>query len=106
MSADPQTHEIAREFPIQFPEPRLASLTWERDAVHMPAALSPLAADYALVLGNSLNDQYPLRLDGFPQRWHAAVWHGYVYYAFERNTTDEEWAAIQARIDRLCWERA
>jgi hypothetical protein len=63
----------------------------------MPAALSPLAGDYALVLGNSLNEQYPLRSGGFPQRWHAAIWRGYVYYAFERNATDEQWAAIRAR---------
>jgi phosphohistidine swiveling domain-containing protein len=105
-SVEPQIHEIAPGVPIQFADPRLASLTWERDAVHMPLALSPLAGDYALVLGNSLNEQYPLRLGGFPQRWHAAIWHGYVYYAFERNAIDEEWAAIRARIDELCWERA
>jgi hypothetical protein len=94
---EPQVHEIAPGVSIQFADPRLASLTWERDAVHMPAALSPLAGDYALVLGNSLNEQYPLRSGGFPQRWHAAIWRGYVYYAFERNATDEQWAAIRAR---------
>jgi len=103
---EPQIHEIAPGVSIQLPDPRLASLTWERDAVHMPLALTPLAGDYALVLGESLNEQYPLRSGGFPQRWHPAIWHGYVYYAFERNATDEEWAAIRARIDELCWERA
>jgi phosphohistidine swiveling domain-containing protein len=103
---EPRIDEIAPGISIQFGDPKLASLTWERDAVHMPASLSPLASDYALVLGNSLNEQYPLRSGGFPQRWHAAVWHGYVYYAFERNATDAEWPAIQARIDLLCSERA
>jgi pyruvate,water dikinase len=106
LSPEPQKRELAPGFPIRFAELRLAALSWERDAVHMPAALSPLASDYALVLGNSLNDQYPLRMEGFPQRWHAAVWHGFVYYAFERNATDEEWAAISARMDRLWLERA
>jgi len=103
---EPRIHEIAPGVPIQFEDPHLASLTWERDAVHMPLALTPLAGDYALILGDSLNEQYPLRSGGFPQRWHAAVWHGYVYYAFERNATDEEWAAIRARNDQLVWERA
>lgn len=102
----PASTEIAPGVPIQFADERLATLTWERDAVHMPGSLSPLACDYALVLGNSLNQQYPVPMGGFPQRWHVAVWHGYVYYAFERNASDEDWAAIQARIDRLCRERA
>lgn len=103
---EPQIHAIAPGVPIQFADPRLATLTWERDAVHMPGSLSPLAVDYAQLLGNSLNEQYPLRVGGFPQRWHTAIWHGYVYFALERNASDEDWAAIQARSDQLCWERA
>jgi rifampicin phosphotransferase len=106
MSDPRDIHELAPGISVEFAEPRLASLAWERDAVHMPSALGPLAGDYALVLGESLNEQYPLRLPGFPQRWYAAVWHGYVYYAFDRHATDAEWSSIQARIDELCWERA
>lgn len=106
MVSDASTHEIAPGVPIEFADSHAASLTWERDAVHMPTALAPLAGDYALVLGNSLNDQYPLPQVGSPERWHAAVWHGYVYYAFERVASGDEWKPIEAKMDELRRERA
>ena len=48
--------------------------------MHVPFALTPLAADYLLALGAGMNDRYDWY--GFPQRWRTAVWNGYGYFAF------------------------
>jgi phosphohistidine swiveling domain-containing protein len=92
-------------FPVAFDQPRFAHLEWNRDSSHFPVALAPLAGDYARVVGSTLNGWYDL-FDGFRQRWHTSVWHGYVYYAFEPNATAVEWPAIRQRAIELCRERA
>ena len=98
--------ELAPGVAIEFDEPRHAGLTWERDREHQPVALAPLASDYARLTGNSLNSWHSLRGGGFPQRWLVAIWHGYVYYTFETNSTPEEWAEIERRMTELWRERA
>lgn len=107
ISADGQPPILALPayFPIEFDHPSHAWLTWERDAEHMPVALTPLAGDYARVVGGSLNGWYG-RFPELPQRWHTGVWHGYVYYAFEPNATAEEWTGIRQRVTEICRDRA
>ena len=79
--------------------------TWELDDMHMPFALTPLAADYiAKALGVSFDHHY--RLFGGTQTLEPRVWHGYVYFGFLWNVSTEEedaskaaWtAALRARI--------
>jgi phosphohistidine swiveling domain-containing protein len=96
-----------QEFPIAFAEPSHAELTWEWDDMHMPHALTPLAGDYATGLAHAFGEpyrRYGEQFGPFPQRWFAAVWHGYVYYAYQRNVPDEERQALYDRI--LALQRA
>ena len=88
--------EVAPGFPVEFENPAHVELHWGGDRGHFPEALTPLAGDYAQVVGSTLNG-WQSDYDGFPQRWHTGVWHGWVYYAFEPNATPDEWADIRRR---------
>ncbi|HYK94683.1 MAG TPA: PEP-utilizing enzyme [Candidatus Dormibacteraeota bacterium] len=99
MGAQPIT-EVAPGFPVEFDTPAHVKLEWGGDRGHFPEALSPLAGDYARVVGSTLNG-WQSDYDGFPQRWHTGVWHGWVYYAFEPNATPEEWPEIRRRTIEL-----
>jgi phosphohistidine swiveling domain-containing protein len=88
--------EVAPGFPVEFENPAHVELRWGGDRGHFPEALTPLAGDYARVVGSTLNG-WQSDFDGFPQRWHTGVWHGWVYYAFEPNATPDEWAVIHRR---------
>src|SRR6478672_9733064 len=103
-SAQPIT-EVAPGFPVEFEKPAHVDLEWDGDRGHFPEALTPLAGDYARVVGSTLNG-WQSDYDGFPQRWHIGVWHGWVYYAFEPNATPEDWAVIKRRIVELWREIA
>jgi phosphohistidine swiveling domain-containing protein len=82
-------------FPVSFDDPADAELTWEWDDMHMPSALAPMAAEYALTLGGGFNDRY--RIFGFPQRIHCAIWNGYCYFALRFDGTEEELAEVERR---------
>ncbi|HET9681401.1 MAG TPA: hypothetical protein VFP19_05120, partial [Candidatus Limnocylindrales bacterium] len=88
--------DVAPGFPVEFADPADAGLEWGIDRGHFPEALTPLAGDYARVVGSTLNG-WQSDYDGFPQRWRTGVWHGWVYYGFEPNATPEEWAVIHRR---------
>ncbi len=79
--------------------------TWEQDDMHLPFALTPLAADYIeKALGASFNHHY--RRFGGTQTLEARVWHGYGYFGFSWNVPEDQedaskdaWtAALRARI--------
>jgi hypothetical protein len=95
---------MSDDFPVEFAEPSHAELNWEWDDMHMPFALTPLAADYVRTLGGGFNDPY-VRL-GFPQRSHFAVWNGYAYFGSQPNASDEERPAIRERFTEACRQRA
>ena len=97
--------EVAPGFPVEFENPAHVELHWGGDRGHFPEALTPLAGDYARVVGSTLNG-WQSDYDGFPQRWHTDVWHGWVYYAFEPNATPDEWAVIHRRSIDLWRELA
>jgi rifampicin phosphotransferase len=81
-------------FPVEFDDPADVLLTWERDDMHMPFALTPLAGDYGVdVVGESFNEHW--RMFGGPQRMRGHTWNGYVYYAFQANVPDEERPAFR-----------
>ena len=84
--------------PASFPSPgwsRTTELTWDWDDMHMPSALTPLAGDYAQVIGGGFAYGYE-RLE-LPDRVRARVWNGYVYFAFTVDGTDAEQAAAGER---------
>ena len=64
-------------FPIVWVEADDPELTWERDDMHMPFAVSPLSADYIQILIDGM--RYGREKVGNPWRWHVRFWNGYVY---------------------------
>lgn len=84
------------EFPVVFEDPADALETWERDDMHMPFALTPLAADFIVhCIGGGFNPRY--ETFGAPQRLRAGVWHGWAYFSFRANVPKEEESAAEAR---------
>lgn len=94
----------AADFPHEFAEPDHAALDWEWDDMHMPFALTPLAADYVLTLAGGFNEPYE-RL-GHPVRVYAAVWNGYAYFAGQPNASEDERKVNRERFDANCRARA
>lgn len=84
------------EFPVEFANPADAEESWEWDDMHMPFALTPLAADFITeVLGPSFDPHYEMFGSSF--RLAAAVWNGYAFFSFRTNVPkDEEKAASEA----------
>lgn len=84
------------DFPLDVVDPADLEVTWERDDMHMPFALTPLASDYITkALGASFNHHY--ELFGGPQRLEGRVWHGYAYFGFSWNVPREDEKAAEAR---------
>ncbi|MCI0344469.1 MAG: hypothetical protein L0221_03350 [Chloroflexi bacterium] len=94
----------ADDFPHEFAEPDHAALEWEWDDMHVPFAVTPLAADYVLTLAGGFNEPYEL-LD-HPSRVHAAVWNGYAYFAGQPNAPEEERQPNRERFYEKCRARA
>jgi phosphohistidine swiveling domain-containing protein len=85
----------AADFPITWLDPAEAELTWDWDDMHMPAAVTPLAGDYAQVVGAGFAYGYE-RLE-VPYRVRARVVNGYVYYTFTCDAPEAEHAAVAER---------
>ena len=66
-------------FPFEWLEPADAELSWEWDDMHLPFALSPLAGDYAKLMGEGFAYRYE-RLE-LPMQILARVWNGYAFFA-------------------------
>ncbi|MFL5681035.1 MAG: hypothetical protein ACJ77B_10590, partial [Chloroflexota bacterium] len=66
------------EFPIEWLDPSDPGVSWERDDMHMPLAVTPLGADYIRVLCSGFSAGY----DYFeiPAEMRCRVWNGYVYF--------------------------
>ena len=84
----------AVDFPIVWPEPGDEDLTWERDDMHMPFAVSPLSADYIQILFDGM--PYGREKVQNPWQWHVRFLNGYVYMAArETRPVPDEAAAIK-----------
>lgn len=105
MITDSPTPAASSEaFPVEFADPADAEETWERDDMHMPFALTPLAADFTLhVLGPSFNLYY--EAFGGPQRLYPGVWHGWAYFSYRPNVPDDEKEGAEARWLEVLRER-
>jgi phosphohistidine swiveling domain-containing protein len=80
------------EFPITFEDPQDAEESWERDDMHAPFALTPLAQDMFLRVTGAAFDAWYDMFEG-PQRVRGASFNGYAYFAFQRNVPEDEAAA-------------
>lgn len=84
------------DFPVAFADPGDAAFTWERDDMHMPFAVTPLAADFCVeCIGRSFSPYY--EQFGAPQRLHAAAWNGWLYFSYRANVPADEEKAADAR---------
>lgn len=98
------------EFPITFDDPSEAEESWERDDMHAPFALTPLAQDMFLrVTGAAFSPFYEM-FDA-PQRLLPKSFNGYAYFAFQENVPAERQKAqddwwIQVNRDRIPLTRA
>jgi rifampicin phosphotransferase len=92
------------DFPHEFADPSDVELEWEWDDMHMPFAVTPLAADYVRTLGGGFNEPYEL-LD-HPIRMHSAVWNGYAYFAGRRGVPEDQRQAARERFYDKCRQRA
>ena len=88
----------ALEFPIVWTHPDDANVTWERDDMHMPFALSPLSVDYVRILIDGM--PYGSEKVGNPWRWDVRFLNGYVYMAQrETRPVSDEAAAMAAVVE-------
>jgi len=103
------------EFPIAFASPDHAKESWERDDMHAPFALTPLAEDMFLrVTGGSLAAWHEMY--GSPRRLLPGSFNGYAYFAVRPADPDadadpvrraEQAAAwVQVHRDRIALTRA
>ena len=95
-SASPTTATVPPDdFPVEWAEPRDAELSWEWDDMHMPYALTPLAADYVRTLASGFAYAYQ-RLE-IPIDIVGRVWNGYAYFALDTRVPEEEQPAMWDR---------
>ena len=100
------------DFPIVWQEPSDPELSWDRDDMHMPFALAPLAGDYIRVIGMGWGSRY--QRFGLPISVGVRIWNGYAYFASRIDAPEAEHAAIEgrrldaarahARIARRYWD--
>ncbi|HYK94729.1 MAG TPA: PEP-utilizing enzyme [Candidatus Dormibacteraeota bacterium] len=101
---EPAAFTGSAEFPIDASDLAVMERTWERDDMHMPFPLAPLAADYVTrVIGASFNHHYE-RFGG-TQTLEARVWHGYAYFGFSWNVPAEDEDAARDRWTAVVRER-
>ncbi len=99
------TRVTPEPFPVSWEEPADADRSWELDDMHFPFALTALAADYVRVVGRGFN-LAPELYGGFPQRWHARIWNGFVYFTRDANAAEAERDALSDRWLGVLRQRA
>ncbi|HEY2916484.1 MAG TPA: PEP-utilizing enzyme [Candidatus Limnocylindrales bacterium] len=93
----PDVVGVSDDFPVTFQDPSDLEFTWEWDDMHMPFALSPLACDWAVMLGNQFEAWRTPEFAGYPLERRATTWNGYAYYGFRRTAEGPERDAWIAR---------
>jgi len=83
------------DFPIEWPNPGDADLAWERDEMHLPFAVTPLAADFATVTnGAGLTGGFAYF--DLPIETRVIAINGYVYVAPVYGVPDKEVPSLLA----------
>jgi pyruvate,water dikinase len=89
----------AADFPIVWKEPDDATLTWDRDDMHMPFPIGPMTEDYIGILTEGM--AYNVRKMDVPYDILSRVWNGYVYFAGRPTVpAEDEKAALAAYTER------
>jgi phosphohistidine swiveling domain-containing protein len=92
---------ISPEFPVVFERPGDERLTWERDDMHIPFALTPLSQNWSRVIAQGFGAwRAHLGVD-FPPRTRIGVWNGYVYFAYDAGAEGEELKRVEAAMTEL-----
>ena len=86
---------IPPDFDIAW-EPSDAQLQWERDDMHWPSPLAPLAMDFGLLIMEGINASY-VRF-GAPFNLRARFIAGYAYMAMDYGVPDDE---VKGAFDRI-----
>jgi phosphohistidine swiveling domain-containing protein len=93
----PEIVGVSADFPVEFAEPFHAGLTWKWDDMHMPFAVTPLAADWIRVIGQGFGAWKKGLESELPARTHTAIWNGYAYFGFEPGAEGEAREQQKAR---------
>jgi pyruvate,water dikinase len=96
-AAAPEIVGVSADFPVEFAEPFHASITWEWDDMHMPFALTPLAADWIRAIGQGFGAWKQGLEAELPSTTHTAIWNGYAYFGFEAGAEGEAREQQKAR---------
>ena len=92
---------VSPEFPVEFEKPGDELLTWEWDDMHMPFAMTPLAASWSRTIAQGFGAwREHLGVD-FPPRTRIAVWNGYTYFAYVPGSEGDERKRIDDEITDL-----
>jgi len=84
------------DFAVVFDDPADALETWERDDMHMPFALTPLAEDFIrYCIGEGFKPRYEAA--GLPYELRTEIWHGWAYFSFRKNVPEAEEPEYDAR---------
>ncbi|HET9851010.1 MAG TPA: PEP-utilizing enzyme [Candidatus Limnocylindrales bacterium] len=100
----------SEEFPVSFENPSDAEESWERDDMHAPFALTPLAQDMFLRVTGGAFLGFHEMFDA-PQRLVPASFNGYAYFSFRPNVPEGRKAEhdawwLQTNRDRIPLTRA
>ncbi len=100
-------------FPVQWDDPPDPDLSWERDDMHHPSALTPLAGDYIL-LGIVAGFNYRYERANLPLHAQGRILNGYVYFAYRLGVAESERPQVleqavaarraQAKVVRKYWD--
>jgi rifampicin phosphotransferase len=92
---------VSPEFPVVFDRPGDERLTWERDDMHIPFALTTLSESWSRVIAQGFGAwRAHLGVD-FPPRTHIGIWNGYVYFAYDPGVEREELKRIEDEMTEL-----
>ncbi|MEO8462033.1 MAG: PEP-utilizing enzyme [Chloroflexota bacterium] len=84
------------DFPVEWPDPAFASLSWWRDETHLPFPLAPLAQDYAEVMGGGFRAGYEF-FDSLMQ-YRLLVVNGWAYLGLDYGSPDADTEAIDDQL--------
>ena len=100
-SSGPDLVGVSPDFPVEFDRPGDERLTWEWDDMHMPVALTPLAASWVRVIGQGFGAwRAHLGVD-FPPRTRTAIWNGYAYFAYDAGAEGDELKRIEQEMTEV-----
>jgi rifampicin phosphotransferase len=108
MTVDPSTLDevvgVSPEFPVEFERPGDERLTWERDDMHIPFALTPLSQSWSRVIAQGFGAwREHLGVD-FPPRTYIGIWNCYVYFAYDAGAEGDERKRIEDEMTEL-WRK-